>query len=78
MVYLHGGGYTGSANIQYPGHFQAGFDVKVVVPNYRVDALGMRQSSLFHNDLFKCEFLVIQNRQCLAFPGYRRSEIFHT
>ena len=43
MVYLHGGGYTGSANIQYPGHFQAGFDVVVVVPNYRVGALGMSQ-----------------------------------
>ena len=40
MVYLHGGGYTGSANIQYPGHFQAGYDVVVAVPNYRLGALG--------------------------------------
>ncbi len=43
MVYLHGGGYTGSANIQYPGHFQAGHDVVVVVPNYRLGALGAKQ-----------------------------------
>ena len=41
MVHLHGGGYTGSANIQYPGHFQAGYDVVVAVPIYRVGALGI-------------------------------------
>lgn len=40
MMYFHGGGYTGSANIQYPGHFLAGHDVVVAVPNYRLGALG--------------------------------------
>jgi carboxylesterase type B len=40
MVWFHGGGYTGGANIQYPGHFLASHDVVVVVPNYRLGAFG--------------------------------------
>ena len=53
MVYLHGGGYTGSANIQYPGHFQAGYDVVVAVPNYRLGALGKFNWELWH--IYKIE-----------------------
>ena len=40
MFWIHGGGYTGSANIQYPGQFLAAKDVVVVVINYRLGALG--------------------------------------
>ncbi|CAD5118434.1 DgyrCDS7143 [Dimorphilus gyrociliatus] len=40
FVWFHGGGYGGGANIQYPGHFLAAKGTVVVVPNYRVGALG--------------------------------------
>ncbi|CAD5111482.1 DgyrCDS791 [Dimorphilus gyrociliatus] len=40
MVWFHGGGYTSSGNIQYPGHFLASKGVIVVVPNYRLGHLG--------------------------------------
>lgn len=40
MVWLHGGGYVSSANVQYPGHFLAAKDVVVVVPNYRIGIFG--------------------------------------
>jgi len=40
MVWFHGGGYTSSANIQYPGYFLASRDVVVVVTNYRLGIFG--------------------------------------
>jgi len=40
FVWFHGGGYAGGSNIQYPGHFLAAKGTVVVVPNYRVAALG--------------------------------------
>jgi carboxylesterase type B len=51
MVYFYGGGFTGGANIQYPGHFLAAKGVIVVVPNYRLGVLGesflLNMSNLF-------------------------------
>ena len=41
MVWLHGGAYYSGSNIQYPGHFMATYDVVVVVPNYRLDIIGI-------------------------------------
>ena len=41
MVWLHGGGHWTGSNIQYPGHFLASYGVVVVVPNYRLDIIGM-------------------------------------
>jgi len=40
MVWIHGGGYVIGANSQYLGHFLAAKDVIVVIPNYRLGALG--------------------------------------
>ena len=40
MVWFHGGAYTAGANIQYPGHFLASYDVVVVVPNWRLASFG--------------------------------------
>ena len=40
MIWFHGGAFSVSANIQYPGHFYAQRDAVVVVPNYRLSALG--------------------------------------
>lgn len=40
MIWFHGGAFQSSANIQYPGYFLAAKDVVVVVPNYRLGALG--------------------------------------
>ena len=47
MVWIHGGGYSGSGNIQYPGQFLAAYDVVVVVINYRLGALGMFYNTEF-------------------------------
>ena len=46
MVYFHGGGYVGSGNIQYPGHFLASRGVVVVTANYRIGALGEFEQDL--------------------------------
>ncbi len=40
MFWIHGGGWTGSGNVQYPGYFLAARDVVVVVINYRLGHLG--------------------------------------
>ncbi|CAH1772614.1 unnamed protein product, partial [Owenia fusiformis] len=40
MVWLHGGAYTASGNVQYNGHFLARKGVVVVSINYRVGILG--------------------------------------
>ena len=40
MVYFHGGAYSDSANIQYPGHFYAQLGVIMVITNYRLGVLG--------------------------------------
>ncbi len=40
MVWWHGGAFTSGGNIQYPGYFLAARDVVVVVPNYRLGAMG--------------------------------------
>ena len=41
LVWIYGGAYQQGANVQYPGHFLAAKDVVVVVPNYRVNNLGV-------------------------------------
>ena len=46
MVYFHGGGYTVSANIQYPGHFYAQRGVIMVIPNYRLGRMGMEMIAI--------------------------------
>ncbi|CAH1789897.1 unnamed protein product [Owenia fusiformis] len=40
MIWIHGGGYTGSGNVQYPGQFLAADDVIVVIMQYRLGQLG--------------------------------------
>ncbi|CAD5111483.1 DgyrCDS792 [Dimorphilus gyrociliatus] len=40
MVYIHGGGYVFSANVQFPCHFLADKGVIVVAINYRLGHLG--------------------------------------
>ena len=45
MVWFHGGAYSASANIQYPGYFAAAEDTVIVVPNYRLGALGFASTN---------------------------------
>ena len=40
MVWFHGGAYSSSGNVQYPGYTLAMRDVVVVVANYRLGILG--------------------------------------
>ncbi|CAH1789337.1 unnamed protein product [Owenia fusiformis] len=40
MIWIHGGGYSSSANVQYPGHFMASKGVVVVTINYRLGFMG--------------------------------------
>ena len=71
MVWFHGGGYTGSGNVQYPGHFIAGHDVVMVVPNYRLGAFGeFPMCFVFCFILFgRCTYL--QESEYILFLGWR-------
>ncbi|CAH1789899.1 unnamed protein product, partial [Owenia fusiformis] len=40
MFWIHGGGYTGSGSVQYPGHFLAAEGVIVIIIQYRLAQLG--------------------------------------
>ena len=45
MVWIHGGGFNGGTNFEYPGYFMAEKDVVYVALNYR---LGMLGNELIH------------------------------
>ena len=40
MVWIHGGGFNGGTNFEYPGYFFAERDVVYVALNYRLGMLG--------------------------------------
>ena len=40
MVWIHGGGFNGGTNFEYPGYFMAEKDVVYVALNYRLGMLG--------------------------------------
>ena len=40
MVWIHGGGFNGGTNFEYPGYFFAEQDVVLVALNYRLGMLG--------------------------------------
>lgn len=41
IVYVHGGSFSSGSNADYPPNYLLERDIVLVVPNYRVDALGM-------------------------------------
>lgn len=40
LVYIHGGSFSSGNNAEYPPHYLLERDIVLVVPNYRLDALG--------------------------------------
>lgn len=40
LVYIHGGTFSSGSNAEYPPNYLLESDIVLVVPNYRLDALG--------------------------------------
>ena len=47
MVWIHGGGFNGGTNFEYPGYFFAERDVVYVALNYRLGMLGKTKMIVF-------------------------------
>ena len=47
MVWIHGGGFNGGTNFEYPGYFFAERDVVYVALNYRLGMLGKTKITVF-------------------------------
>ena len=46
MVWIHGGGFNGGTNFEYPGYFMAEKDVVYVALNYRLGMLGTHTQTM--------------------------------
>lgn len=48
LVYIHGGTFSSGSNAEYPATYLLEHDIVLVVPNYRLNALGKHWHLRYH------------------------------